>query len=174
MSWERVPLSERLGMNLEKAPVPARWNHLTESSAEVGTIDRRNTSRTWPPSDHPTVRQRVLEELCDKSRLAWEVEGADDKSRLAMFTAALQEGLLHTDLTTHSLDTFEETMVRAGSIPVMEVMSHAAQQGLMTYPTYTQKACNVEDTGKWCAYHRKNDHDTKDCYTLKNEMARLI
>ncbi|VFQ91648.1 unnamed protein product [Cuscuta campestris] len=43
-----------------------------------------------------------------------EVEGTDDKSRLAMFTAALQDRLLLTDLTTHPLDTFEEAMVRAG------------------------------------------------------------
>ncbi|VFQ66030.1 unnamed protein product [Cuscuta campestris] len=161
-----------------------------------------------------------------------EVEGTDDKSRLSMFTAALQDGLLHTDLTTHPPDTFEEAMVRAGryvtleerkeekkektpkeeektgnkkpfknkkqgfpdgprgtspgtsekhksanpvfTLPVAEVMAHVAQQGLMTYPTYSQKVCNVEDTGKWCAYHRKNDHNTEDCYTLKNEMARLI
>ncbi|VFQ89734.1 unnamed protein product [Cuscuta campestris] len=161
-----------------------------------------------------------------------EVEGTDDKSRLAMFTAALQDGLLHTDLTTHPPDTFEEAMVRAGryvtleerkeekkektpkeeekagnkkplknkkqsfpdgpkgtspgtsekhksanpvfTLPVAEVMAHAAQQGLMTYLTYSQKVCNVEDTGKWCAYHRKNDHNIEDCYTLKNEMARLI
>ncbi|VFQ77719.1 unnamed protein product [Cuscuta campestris] len=60
------------------------------------------------------------------------------------------------------------------TLPVAEVMAHAAQQGLMTYPTYSQKVCNVEDSGKWCAYHRKNDHNTEDCYTLKNEMARLI
>ncbi|VFQ92364.1 unnamed protein product [Cuscuta campestris] len=60
------------------------------------------------------------------------------------------------------------------TLPVTEVMAHAAQQGLMTYPTYSQKVCNVEDTGKWCAYLRKNDHNTEDCYTLKNEMARLI
>ncbi|VFQ66887.1 unnamed protein product [Cuscuta campestris] len=81
-----------------------------------------------------------------------EIEGTDDKSRLAMFTTALPDGLLHTDLTTHPPDTFEEAMVRAGRY----------------------KVCNVEDTGKWCSYHRKNDHYTKDCYTLKNEMARLI
>ncbi|VFQ92479.1 unnamed protein product [Cuscuta campestris] len=43
-----------------------------------------------------------------------EVEGTDDKSMLAMFTAALQDGLLHTDLTTHPPDTFEEAIVRAG------------------------------------------------------------
>ncbi|VFQ91223.1 unnamed protein product [Cuscuta campestris] len=60
------------------------------------------------------------------------------------------------------------------TLAMAEVMAHAAQQGLMTYPTYSQKVCNVEDTGKWCAYHRKNDHNTEDCYTLKNEMARLI
>ncbi|VFQ71850.1 unnamed protein product [Cuscuta campestris] len=149
-----------------------------------------------------------------------------------MFTAALQDGLLHTDLTTHPPDTFEEAMVRAGryvtpeerkeekkektpkeeekagnkkpfknkkqgfpdglkgtnpgtsekhksanpvfTLLVAKVMAHATQQGLMTYPTYSQKVCNVEDTGKWCAYHRKNDHNTEDCYTLKNEMLRLI
>ncbi|VFQ69293.1 unnamed protein product [Cuscuta campestris] len=38
------------------------------------------------------------------------IEGADEKSRLAMFTAALQEGLLHTDFTTHLLDTFGRIM----------------------------------------------------------------
>ncbi|VFQ74289.1 unnamed protein product [Cuscuta campestris] len=49
-----------------------------------------------------------------------EVEGTDDKSRLAMFTAALQDGLLHTDLTTHPPDTFEEEMVRAGRYVTLE------------------------------------------------------
>ncbi|VFQ90188.1 unnamed protein product [Cuscuta campestris] len=49
-----------------------------------------------------------------------EVEGTDDKSRLAMFTAALQDGLLHTDLTTHPPDTFEEAMVRAGRYVTLE------------------------------------------------------
>ncbi|VFQ93679.1 unnamed protein product [Cuscuta campestris] len=49
-----------------------------------------------------------------------EVEGTDDKSRLAMFTAALQDGLLHTDLTTLPPDTFEEAMVRAGRYATLE------------------------------------------------------
>ncbi|VFQ73250.1 unnamed protein product [Cuscuta campestris] len=183
-----------------------------------------------------SVRQKHEESL-KNFLIRWrkesmEVEGIDDKSRLAMFTAALQDGFLHTDLTPHPPDTFEEAMVRAGryvtleerkedkkektpkeeqkagnkkpfknkkqgfpdgpkgtspgtsekhksanpvfTLPVAEVMAHAAQQGLMTYPTYSQKVCNVEDTGKWCAYHHKNDHNTEDCYTLKNEMARLI
>ncbi|VFQ85134.1 unnamed protein product [Cuscuta campestris] len=37
-----------------------------------------------------------------------------------MFTAALQDGLLHTDLTTHPPDTFEEAMVRAGRYVTLE------------------------------------------------------
>ncbi|VFQ65598.1 unnamed protein product [Cuscuta campestris] len=49
-----------------------------------------------------------------------EVEGTDDKSRLAMFTAALKDGLLHTNLTTHPPDTFEEAMVRAGRYVTLE------------------------------------------------------
>ncbi|VFQ93924.1 unnamed protein product [Cuscuta campestris] len=183
------------------------------------------------PQEHINKAWRILEEFpYPMEERVREVEGTDDKSRLAMFTAALQDGILHTDLTTHPPDTFEEAMVRAGryvtleerkeekkeknhkeeektgnkkpfknkkqgfpdgpkgaspgtsekhksanpvfTLPVAEVMAHAAQ--LMTYPTYSQKVCNVEDTRKWCAYHRKNDHNTEDCYTLKNEMARLI
>ncbi|VFQ79595.1 unnamed protein product [Cuscuta campestris] len=151
-----------------------------------------------------------------------EVEGTDDKSRLAMFTAALQDGLLHTDLTTHPPDTFEEAMVRAGryvtleerkeekkektpkeeektenkkpfknkkqgfpdgpkgaspgtsekhksanpvfTLPVAEVMTHAAQQGLMTYPTYSQKVCNVEDT--------ENDDDAGNPGNAQNGKRR--
>ncbi|VFQ90191.1 unnamed protein product [Cuscuta campestris] len=49
-----------------------------------------------------------------------EVEGTDDKSRLAMFMVALQDGLLLTDLTTHPPDTFEEAMVRAGRYVTLE------------------------------------------------------
>ncbi|VFQ89214.1 unnamed protein product [Cuscuta campestris] len=223
----------------------ADWvNHIPAGSIqtwdELGLRFLEHFAGNCRPKKHFThlasVRQKHGESL-KNFLIRWrkesrEVEGTDDKSRLAMFTAALQDGLLHTDLTTHPPDTFEEAMVRAGryvtleerkeekkektpkeeektgnkkpfknkkqgfpdgpkgaspgtsekhksanpvfTLPVAEVMAHAAQQGLMTYPTYSQKVCNVEDTGKWCAYHRKNDHNTEDCYTLKNEMARLI
>ncbi|VFQ83659.1 unnamed protein product [Cuscuta campestris] len=184
----------------------ADWvNHIPAGSIrtwdELGLRFLEHFARNCCPKKHFThlasVRQKHGESLTN-FLIQWrkesrEVEGTDDKSRLAMFTAALQDGLLHTDLTTHPPDTFEEAMVRAGrygtnpgtpkkhksanpvfTLLVAEVMAHATQQGLMTYPTYSQKVCNVEDTGKWCAYHRKNDHNTKDCYTLKNEMARLI
>ncbi|VFQ79288.1 unnamed protein product [Cuscuta campestris] len=223
----------------------ADWvNHIPAGSIrtwdELGLQFLEHFAGNYRPKKHFThlasVRQKHGESL-KNFLIRWrkesrEVEGTNDKSRLAMFTAALQDGLLHTDLTTHPPDTFEEAMVRAGryvtleerkeekkektpkeeektgnkkpfknkkqgfpdgpkgaspgtsekhksanlvfALPVAEVMAHAAQQGLMTYPTYSQKVCNVEDTGKWCAYHRKNDHNTEDCYTLKNEMARLI
>ncbi|VFQ88128.1 unnamed protein product [Cuscuta campestris] len=223
----------------------ADWvNHILAGSIrtwdELGLRFLEHFAGNCRPKKHFThlasVRQKHGESL-KNFLIRWrkesrEVEGTDDKSRLAMFTAALQDGLLHTDLTTHPPDTFEEAMVRAGryvtleerkeekkektpkeeektgnkkpfknkkqgfpdgpkgtsprtsekhksanpvfTLPVAEVMAHAAQQGLMTYPTYSQNVCNVEDTGKWCAYHRKNDHNTEDCYTLKNEMARLI
>ncbi|VFQ76186.1 unnamed protein product [Cuscuta campestris] len=223
----------------------ADWvNHIPAGSIrtwdELGLRFLEHFAGNCRPKKHFThlasVRQKHGESL-KNFLIRWrkesrEVEGTDDKSRLAMFTAALQDGLLHTDLTTHPPDTFEEVMVRAGryvtleerkeekkektpkeeektgnkkpfknkkqgfpdgpkgaslgtsekhksanpvfTLPVAEVMAHDAQQGLMTYPTYSQKVCNVEDTGKWCAYHRKNDHNTEDCYTLKNEMARLI
>ncbi|VFQ76023.1 unnamed protein product [Cuscuta campestris] len=223
----------------------ADWvNHIPAGSIrtwdELGLRFLEHFAGNCRPKKHFThlasVRQKHGESL-KNFLIRWrkesrEVEGTDDKSRLAMFTAALQDGLLHTDLTTHPPDTFDEAMVRAGqyvtleerkeekkektpkeeektgnkkpfknkkqgfpdglkgaspgtsekhksanpvfTLPVAEVMAHAAQQGLMTYPTYSQKVCNVEDTGKWCAYHRKNDHNTEDCYTLKNEMARLI
>ncbi|VFQ96674.1 unnamed protein product [Cuscuta campestris] len=223
----------------------ADWvNHVLAGSIrtwdELGLRFLEHFAGNCRPKKHFThlasVRQKHGESL-KNFLIRWrkesrEVEGTDDKSRLAMFTAAFQDGLLHTDLTTHPPDTFEEAMVRAGryvtleerkeekkektpkeeektgnkkpfknkkqgfldgpkgaspgtsekhksanpvfTLPVAEVMAHAAQQGLMTYLTYSQKVCNVEDTGKWCAYHRKNDHNTEDCYTLKNEMARLI
>ncbi|VFQ89217.1 unnamed protein product [Cuscuta campestris] len=223
----------------------ADWvNHIPAGSIrtwdELGLRFLEHFAGNCRPKKHFThlasVRQKHGESL-KNFLIRWrkesrEVEGTDDKSRLAMFTAALQDGLLHTDLTTHPPDTFEEAMVRAVryvtleerkeekkektpkeeektgnkkpfknkkqgfpdgpkgaslgtsvkhksanpvfTLPVTEVMAHAAQQGLMTYPTYSQKVCNVEDTGKWCAYHRKKDHNTEDCYTLKNEMARLI
>ncbi|VFQ63982.1 unnamed protein product [Cuscuta campestris] len=223
----------------------ADWvNHIPAGSVrtwdELGLRFLEHFAGNCRPKKHFThlasVRQKHGESL-KNFLIRWrkesrEVERTDDKSRLAMFTAALQDGLLHTDLTTHPPDTFEEAMVRAGryvtleerkeekkektpkeeeksgtkkpfknkkqgfsdgpkgaspgtsekhksanpvfTLPVAEVMTHAAQQGLMTYPTYSQKVCNVEDTGKWCAYHRKNDHNTEYCYTLKNEMARLI
>ncbi|VFQ99274.1 unnamed protein product [Cuscuta campestris] len=223
----------------------ADWvNHIPAGSIrtwdELGLRFLEHFAGNCRPKKHFThlasVRQKHGESLKNFlirwSKESKEVEGTDDKSRLAMFTAALQDGLLHTDLTTHPPDTFEEAMVRAGryvtleerkeekkektpkeeekagnkkpfknkkqgfpegpkstnpgtpekhksanpvfTLPVAEVIAHAAQQGLMTYPTYSQKVCNVEDTGKWCAYHRKNDHNTEDFYTLKNEMARLI
>ncbi|VFQ92260.1 unnamed protein product [Cuscuta campestris] len=223
----------------------ADWvNHIPAGSIrtwdELGLRFLENFAGNCRPKKHFThlasVRQKHGESL-KNFLIRWrkesrEVEGTDDKSRFAMFTAALQDGLLHTDLTTHPPDTFEEAMVQAGryvtleerkeekkektpkeeekagnkkpfknkkqgfpdgpkgtspgtsekhksanpvfTLPVAEVMAHAANQGLMTYPTYSQKVCNLEDTGKWCAYHRKNDHNTEDCYTLKNEMARLI
>ncbi|VFQ67107.1 unnamed protein product [Cuscuta campestris] len=71
-----------------------------------------------------SVRQKHRESL-KNFLIRWrkesrEVEGTDDKSRLAMFTAALQDGLLHSGLTTHPPDTFEEAMVRAGRYVTLE------------------------------------------------------
>ncbi|VFR03228.1 unnamed protein product [Cuscuta campestris] len=194
-------------------------NHIPAGSIrtwdELGLRFLEHFAGNCRPKNHFThlasVRQKHGESL-KNFLVRWrkesrEVEGIDDKSRLAMFTAALQDGLLHTDLTTHPPDTFEEAMVRARryvtleerkeekkekapkeeekagnkkpfknkkqgfpdgpkgtnygtsekhkfanlvfTLPVAEVMDHAAQQGLMTYPTYSQKVCNVEDTGKW-------------------------
>ncbi|VFQ71616.1 unnamed protein product [Cuscuta campestris] len=197
----------------------ADWvNHIPAGSIrtwdELGLRFLEHFAGNCRPKKHFThlasVRQKHGESL-KNFLIRWrkesrEVEGTDDKSRLAMFTAALQDGLLHTDLTTHPPDTFEEAMVREGryvtleerkeekkektpkeeektgnkkplknkkqgfpdgpkgaspgtsekhksanpvfTFPVVEVMAHAAQQGLMTYPTYSQKVCNVEDTGK--------------------------
>ncbi|VFQ72064.1 unnamed protein product [Cuscuta campestris] len=222
-SQARIPASRRLGPPL---PETGEFQDLRQQIQEMQRKINKGrvfTTQAWRILKNFLIRWRK------ESR---EGEETDDKSRLAMFTAALQDGLLRTDLTTHPPDTFEEAMVRAGryvtleerkeekkektrkeeeklgskksfknkkqgfpdgpkganpgtlekhksanpvfTLPVAEVMAHAAQQGLMTYPTYSQKVCNVEDTGKWCAYHRKNDHNTEDCYTLKNEMARLI
>ncbi|VFQ83045.1 unnamed protein product [Cuscuta campestris] len=147
-----------------------------------------------------------LQIVDSKRKESREVEGTDDKSMLAMFTAALQDGLLHTDLTTHPPDTFEEAMVRAGRYVTLEERKEEKKEKTpkeeekarnkkpfknkkQSFPdgpkgtspgisekhkSANPKVCNVEDTGKWCAYHRKNDHNTEDCYTLKNEMARLI
>ncbi|VFQ79467.1 unnamed protein product [Cuscuta campestris] len=186
----------------------ADWvNHIPAGSIrtwdELGLRFLEHFAGNCRPKKHFThlasVRQKHGESL-KNFLIRWrkesrEVEGTDDKSRLAMFTAALQDGLLHTDLTTHPPDTFEEAMVRAGRYVTLEErkgekkektpkeeekaggkkpFKNKKQAGLMTYPTYSQKVCNVEDTGKWCAYHRKHDHNTEDCYTLKNEMARLI
>ncbi|VFQ76192.1 unnamed protein product [Cuscuta campestris] len=222
----------------------ADWvNHIPARSIrtwdELGLRFLEHFAGNCRPKKHFThlasVRQKHGESL-KNFLIRWrkesrEVEGTDNLTT-TMFTAALQDGILHTDLTTHPPDTFEEAMVRARryvtleerkeekkektpkeeektgnkkpfknkkqgfsdgpkgtsprtsdkhksanpvfTLPVAEVMAHAAQQGLMTYPTYSQKVCNVEDTGKWCACHRKNDHNTEDSYTLKNEMARLI
>ncbi|VFQ86422.1 unnamed protein product [Cuscuta campestris] len=188
----------------------ADWvNHIPAGSIrtwdELGLRFLEHFAGNCRPKKHFThlasVRQKHGESL-KNFLIRWrkesrEVEGTDDKSRLAMFTAALQDGLLHTDLTTHPLDTFEEAMVRAGryvtleerkeekkektpkeeektgnkkpfknkkqgfsdgpkgtspgtsekhksanpvfTLLVAEVMAHAAQQGLMTYPTHSQK-----------------------------------
>ncbi|VFQ93968.1 unnamed protein product [Cuscuta campestris] len=174
----------------------ADWvNHIPDGSIrtwdELGLRFLEHFAGNCRPKKHFThlapVRQKHGESL-KNFLVRWrkesrEVEGTDDKSRLTMFTTALQDGLLHTDLTTHPPDTFEEAMVRAGRYVTLEerkekkkekTPKEKEKQGLMTYPTYSQKVCNVEDTGKWCAYHCKNDHNTEDCYTLKNEMAMLI
>ncbi|VFQ86055.1 unnamed protein product [Cuscuta campestris] len=257
ISRQKAHISERLGKNPEKAP--QGWIRPQASQGFKMPFVKRYDGES-DPQEHinsyvqvmiavdasdalmcrcffQTVDSKKHGESLKNFLIRWrkesrEVEGTDDKSRLAMFTVALQDGLLHTDLTTHPPDTFEEAMVRAGryvtleerkeekkektpkeeeksgtkkpfknkkqgfpdgpkganpgtsekhkpanpvfTLPVAEVMAHAAQQGLMTYPTYSLKVCNVKDTRKWCAYHRKNDHNTEDCYTLKNEMARLI
>ncbi|VFQ73798.1 unnamed protein product [Cuscuta campestris] len=197
----------------------ADWvNHVPAGSIrtwdELGLRFLEHFAGNCRPKKHFThlasVRQKHGESL-KNFLIRWrkesrEVEGTDDKSRLAMFTAALQDGLLHTDLTTHPPDTFEEAMVRAGRYVTLEERKEEKKektpkeeektgnkkpfknkkQGFPDGPkgaspgtsekhkSANPKVCNVEDTGKWCAYHRKNDHNTEDCYTLKNEMARLI
>ncbi|XP_057444041.1 uncharacterized protein LOC130736215 [Lotus japonicus] len=48
--------------------------------------------------------------------------------------------------------------------------THAAEEG--------EREVNpprvVVDKTKWCEYHRSAGHDTEDCFTLKNEIERLI
>ncbi|VFQ86123.1 unnamed protein product [Cuscuta campestris] len=197
----------------------ADWvNHIPARSIrtwdELGLRFLEHFAGNCRPKKHFThlasIRQKHEESL-KNFLIRWrkesrEVEGTDDKSRLAMFTAALQDGLLHSDLTTHPPDTFEEAMVWAGRYITLEERKEEKKEktpreeekvgnkkpfknkkqgfpdGLKgTNPRTSErhkyanpKVCNVEDTGKWCAYHRKNDHNTEDCYTLKNEMARLI
>ncbi|VFQ79961.1 unnamed protein product, partial [Cuscuta campestris] len=106
----------------------ADWvNHIPAGSIrtwdELGLRFLEHFAGNCRPKRHFThlasVRQKHGESL-KNFLIRWrkesrEVEGTDDKSRLAMFTAALQYGLLHTDLTTHPPDTFEEAMVRARS-----------------------------------------------------------
>ncbi|VFQ92735.1 unnamed protein product [Cuscuta campestris] len=126
-----------------------------------------------------------------------EVEGTDDKSRLAMFTAALQDGLLHIDLTTHPPDTFEEAMVRAGRYVTLEERKEEKKektpkeeektgnkkpfknkkQGFPDGPKGTSPGTSEKHKSANPVFTlpvAENDHNTEDCYTLKNEMARLI
>ncbi|VFQ73429.1 unnamed protein product [Cuscuta campestris] len=102
----------------------ADWvNHIPAGSIrtcdELGLRFLEHFAGNCRPKKHFThlasVRQKHGESL-KNFLIRWrnesrEVEGTDDKSRLAMFTEALQDGLLHTDLTTHPPDTFEEAMV---------------------------------------------------------------
>ncbi|XP_057450088.1 uncharacterized protein LOC130741257 [Lotus japonicus] len=47
---------------------------------------------------------------------------------------------------------------------------HAVEEGEME----TDPPRVATDKTKWCEYHRSAGHDTGDCFTLKNEIERLI
>ncbi|CAH9133280.1 unnamed protein product [Cuscuta epithymum] len=58
--------------------------------------------------------------------------------------------------------------------PVGTILDYAERMGLMQGPRPEGEVYTVFGAKKYCRYHRVDNHDTEECFTLKREIERLI
>ncbi|CAH9143682.1 unnamed protein product [Cuscuta epithymum] len=58
--------------------------------------------------------------------------------------------------------------------PVGTILDYAERTGLMQGPRPEGEVYAVSGAKKYCRYHRVDNHDTEECFTLKREIERLI
>ncbi|VFR02436.1 unnamed protein product, partial [Cuscuta campestris] len=141
--------------------------------------------------------EKVRDFIVRWEKEARDVHGADDQALVAMFQAALPRGEVRKEFDDAPdseaapakrapADSGETAKKRkkkkdytAGPrTPSAGVYSVGVPVGtgreLALSPLPHVEAYAVSSGAKYCEYHRNNTHNTKECFTLQNEMQRLI
>ena len=58
--------------------------------------------------------------------------------------------------------------------PVNQVLMQIKDKEALTYPGKLKGDPNRRSKDKYCRFHRDHDHDTADCYDLKQQIEALI
>ncbi|VFQ99276.1 unnamed protein product [Cuscuta campestris] len=134
----QVLLKERLARNQMVILFPSQG---TRSRAEsfmqgIGTRRRDDEAQVMRSKKHFThltsvrsTKGESLKELITRWRkVSRYVEGANDNSRIEMFSTSLLKGPFRVDLTTHLADFFEEAMARENRYVTLEEMNEEQEE----------------------------------------------
>ena len=59
--------------------------------------------------------------------------------------------------------------------PLDQVLNQIKDEGALTFPGKLKKSDPTKQSrNKYCHFHRDHDHDTADCYDLKQQIEALI
>ncbi|XP_075636722.1 uncharacterized protein LOC142608957 [Castanea sativa] len=58
--------------------------------------------------------------------------------------------------------------------PIDQVLMQIKDEGALTFPSKLKGDLNKRSRDKYCHFHRDHDHDTADCYDLKQQIEALI
>ena len=57
---------------------------------------------------------------------------------------------------------------------INQVLMQIKDKGALTFPSKLKGDPNKRSRDKYCCFHRNHDHDTADCYNLKQQIEALI
>ena len=57
---------------------------------------------------------------------------------------------------------------------INQVLMQIKDKGALTFPSKLKGDPNKRSRDKDCCFHRNHDHDTADCYNLKQQIEALI
>ena len=55
-----------------------------------------------------------------------------------------------------------------------QVLMQIKDEGTLTFPRKLKSDPSKRSRNKYCRFHRDHDHDTADCYELKQQIEALI
>ena len=55
-----------------------------------------------------------------------------------------------------------------------QVLMQIKNEGTLTFPQKLKSDPSKRSRNKYCCFHRDHDHDTADCYDLKQQIEALI
>ena len=57
---------------------------------------------------------------------------------------------------------------------INQVLMQIKDEGALTFPSKLKGDPNKRSRDKYCCFHHNHDHDTADCYDLKQQIEALI
>ena len=58
--------------------------------------------------------------------------------------------------------------------PIDQVLMQIKDEGALTFPDKLKGDSNKRSRDRYCRFHRNHNHDTTDCYDLKQQIEALI